>query len=295
MGIVTSYSAHRSRSYQSLISPTLVSTDSISERQSQDEAAKAATGAKPISAPAADAGAAGPAVPPSPRIAASDRGPAISDRGPAMMTAIPGGGDNALPEPLREKCFAGEWEGDFEGALAMVEPGGPTGRRHPRGGIWESLVRLVRLDRLRGPATRADRHVAFDGYSNPMHDEKIERDRRYGTVYTVVEHANAYLVSIEMPRRIPASSLKELWKLPDEMPDYDYTVTLHEGVLAVRAGVRGDAMRRLSYISASFPSDFLTRVEFDQPVSSFKHRMRNKVLEIVVFKAAGSAAVGRVA
>lgn len=212
-----------------------------------------------------------------------------------MMIAIPGGGESALPGPLEEKRFAGETEGDFESALRMVEPEGPPGRRRGHRSIWGSLVRLMRLDRLRGPATRADRHVAFDGYSNPLHDEKIERDRRYGTVYTVVEHANAYLVCIEMPRRIPASSLKELWKLPDEMPDYDYTVTLHDRVLAVRAGVRGDAMRRLSYISASFPSDFSTRIEFDQPVASFKHRMRNKVLEMVVFKSASSEAIGRVA
>ena len=203
-----------------------------------------------------------------------------------MMTAIPGGAESALPGPLAEKHFAGETAGDFPSALAMVEPGGPAGRRRSHRSLWGSLVRLLRLDRMRGPATRTDRHVAFDGYRNPMHDEKVERDRRYGTVYTVVEHANAYLVAIEMPRRIPASSLKQLWKLPDEMPDYDYTVTLHGNVLAVRAGVRGDAMRRLSYISASFPSDFLTRVEFDRPVTSFKHRMRDKMLEIVVFKAA---------
>jgi hypothetical protein len=203
-----------------------------------------------------------------------------------MMTAIPGGGESALPGPLAEKHFAGETAGDFQSALAMVEPGGPAGRRRGHRTIWGSLVRFLRLDRMRGPAIRTDRHVAFDGYRNPMHDEKVERDRRYGTVYTVVEHANAYLVTIEMPRRIPASSLKQLWKLPDEMPDYDYTVTLHGNVLAVRAGVRGDAMRRLSYISASFPSDFLTRVEFDRPVTSFKHRMRDKMLEIVVFKAA---------
>lgn len=211
------------------------------------------------------------------------------------MTAIPGGGDSALPGPLQQKRFAGETEGDFDSALALVERDGPADPRGRNRSIWRSLLRLVGLDLLRGPVTRADRHVAFDGYSNPIHDEKIERDRRYGTVYTVVEHANAYLISIEMPRRIPASSLKELWKLPDEMPDYDYTVTLHGSVLAVRAGVRGDAMRRLSYISASFPSDFLTRIEFDQPVGSFKHRMRDKMLEIVVFKAAGSATVGRVA
>jgi hypothetical protein len=249
-----------------------VSKDSISERQSSSEEAEAETVPDALSASAA-----------------------IPDRGPAMMTAIPGDGPDALPGPLGQKHFAGEIEGDFEDALSKVEPGGPAGRLRARRSIWASLLSLARLDRLRGPAMRADRHVAFDGYSNPMHDEKIERDRRYGTVYTVVEHANAYLVRIEMPRRIPSSSLKELWKLPDGMPDYDYTITLHGNVLAVRAGVRGDAMRRLSYISPAFPSDFLTRVEFDQPVRSFKHRMRDKTLEIVVFKTAGATALGRVA
>lgn len=219
---------------------------------------------------------------------------ATPDRGPAMMTALPGGGQSALPGTLDEKHFAGEMDCDFETALQMVELGGPAGERRSHRSLWGALLRMLRLDRLRGPATRQDRHVAFDGFRNPLHDEKVERDRRYGTVYTVVEHANAYLVSIEMPRRIPASSLKELWKLPDEMPDYDYTITLHERVLAVRAGVRGDAMRRLPYISASFPSDFLTRIEFDNPVASFKHRLRDKVLEVVVFKA-GPETVSRAA
>jgi hypothetical protein len=269
-----------------------VPKDIINERQSQAETAKAATGANAAAHPASD---------PNPEAAAtlaagSDspvRGPIMI--GPAMMTAIPGGGASALPGPLVKKTFAGETEGDFEHALSMVKSGGPAGQRRSHRSIWGSLVRLVRLDRISGPAMRQDRHVAFDGFSNPMHDDKIERDRRYGTVYTVVEHANAYLVRLEMPRRIPASSLKELWKLPDEMPDYDYTVALHERVLAVRAGVRGEAMRRLSYISASFPSDFLTRIEFDQPVTSFKHRLRDKLLEIVVFKAAGAEPVSRVA
>lgn len=260
-------------------SHTLVSTDSISEQKTRVETEKAATDANAATAP--------------------DRGTAITDmgplnRGPLMMTVIPGGA-TALPGPLEEKCFTGEMEGEFDEALRRVEPSGPADRRRSHRSIWGSLVRLVRLNRVRGPATRTDRHVAFDGFSDPMHDEKIERDRRYGSVYTVVEHANAYLVSIQMPRRIPNSSLKELWKLPDEMPDYDYTVTLHERVLAVRAGVRGDAMRRLSYISASFPSDFLTRIEFDQPVASFKHRLRNKMLEIVVFKTAGFKTVSQVA
>jgi hypothetical protein len=263
-----------------------VSTDSSSEQRGPTEKAKAATDAKPAASPGPH-DTADPALSPS----AADATP---DRWPAMMTAIPGGGESALPGPLEEKRFAGELDCDFDIALKMVEPDGPAGQRRSHRSIWGALVRLLRLDSLRGPATRQDRHVAFDGFSNPLHDEKTERDRRYGTVYTVVEHANAYLVSIEMPRLIPASSLKQLWKLPDEMPDYDYTVTLHGTVLAVRAGVRGDAMRRLSYVSASFPSDFLTRIEFDKPVTSFKHRMRDKVLEIVVFKG-GSETVSRAA
>ncbi|HLK87381.1 MAG TPA: hypothetical protein VKT27_12820 [Candidatus Binataceae bacterium] len=220
-----------------------------------------------------------------------------------MMTALPGGAGSAWPPALAEKHFAGEAQCDFDTALEMVEPSGPAeATAHARNGDrvrqgWlSSVAQLIGLSRLRPPAARDRRHVAFDGYRNPLHDEKTERDRRYGTVYNVVEHANAYLVSIEMPRRIPASSLKELWGLPDEMPDYDYTITLHDRVLAVRAGVRGEAMRRLSYISASFPPDFLTRIEFERPVSSFKHRLRNKVLEIVVFKQVeGGSAVGRAA
>lgn len=262
-----------------------MSTDSR-EQQARTGTEKTATDAKPGAGPAPQ-GATKPSAPPT----VADAAP---DRGPAMMTALPGGGESALPGTLEEKHFADEMDCGFETALEMVEPGGPARERRSHRSIWAALLGMLRLDSLRGPATRQDRHVAFDGFRNPLHDEKIERDRRYGTVYTVVEHANAYLVSIEMPRRIPASSLKELWKLPDEMPDYEYTITLHGTVLAVRAGVRGDAMRRLSYISASFPSDFLTRIEFDKPVVSFKHRLRDKVLEIVVFKV-GAEAVNRAA
>ena len=212
-----------------------------------------------------------------------------------MMTAIPGGGESALPGPLGEKNFAGEMEGDFESALRTVEPGGPAGSRRSHRSIWGSLVRLARLDRLRGPATRQDRHVAFDGFRNPIHDEKIERDRRYGTVYTLVEHANAYLVSIEMPRRIPDSSLKGTYgSYPTRCPTTITPSRCTIRVLAVRAGVRGNAMRRLSY--SCVVSFRLSNADRIRPsVTSFKHRMRDKVLEVVVFKTAGAATVSRVA
>ena len=110
----------------------------------------------------------------------------------------------------------------------------------------------------------SERKVAFDGFMSDLYDEKTERDRRYGTVYTVSEHANAYLVRLEMPRKLPASSLKRLWNLPDEMPDYDYNIALLDGVLTISASVRGEALRRLCHVSASCPADFTTRIEFAQ-------------------------------
>jgi hypothetical protein len=130
----------------------------------------------------------------------------------------------------------------------------------------------------------SERKVAFDGFMSDLYDEKTERDRRYGTVYTVSEHANAYLVRLEMPRRMPASSLKRLWNLPDEMPDYDYNIALLDGVLTITASVRGEALRRLCHVSASCPADFTTRIEFARPVTTFTHRLKDKLLDIIVMK-----------
>jgi ferredoxin len=141
------------------------------------------------------------------------------------------------------------------------------------------------LVRAGGKGRPTERKVAFDGFEGTMHEDKTERDRRYGTVYTVAEYSNAYLVRLEMPRMLPPSSLKRLWNLPDEMPDYDYNIVLGDNVITISASVRGETIRRLSYVSSSFPADFTTRIEFGKPVGAFKHRMRDKVLEVVVFKA----------
>jgi hypothetical protein len=154
-----------------------------------------------------------------------------------------------------------------------------------RAAIWGIPLAPLGALLVRGSHfSRIKRTVGFDGYTTDFYDEKVERDRRYGTVYTVDEHSNAYLVRLEMPRRIPASSLKRLWSLPDEMPDYDYNISLGDAVLTISASVRGEALRRLSYISSSFPADFTTRLDFDEPAASFKHRLRNKVIEIIVLK-----------
>ena len=180
--------------------------------------------------------------------------------------------------------FPGELEDDFDTVMRRVEKA-PRNRSLMRL-LGRQLTHLLpRKMRVRfEDRVHTERHVAFDGFRSDFHDEKTERDRRYGTVYTISEEVNAYLVRLEFPRILPNSALKRTWGLPDAMPDYDYAIGFGDAVLTIRAGVRGEAYRRLSYVSASFPSDFLTRIEFEKPVSAFTHRLQDKVLEIVVLK-----------
>ena len=180
---------------------------------------------------------------------------------------LPASGEPSQP-------FAGELSESFESAVARV---GKRSRR-PSGGWWRRLL----------GESKTRRTVAFDGFHDDLYDEKLERDRRYGTVYTVTEHTNAYLVQLEMPRRLASSSLRAAWDLPVQMPDYDYTVVLASNAVMIKASLPNEALRRLSYISTSFPADFMTRIEFSQPVDGFVHRLRNKLLEIIVFKRVGA-------
>jgi len=196
---------------------------------------------------------------------------------PLSMALRPAGGDRG--ERL-EGRFPGELEDGFESALGRVEAA--PARSRVAGGV----ARLRRwMNRAKG-ATDLQRRVAFDGFTSVLHDEKTERDRRYGTVYTVVEYPNAYLVRLELPRVLPPSALKSIWQLGGAMPDYDYSLKLGVDSLIIRGSVVGEVLRRLSYVSASFPADFMTRIDFGEAIDGFVHRLRDKVVELIVFKRA---------
>jgi hypothetical protein len=195
------------------------------------------------------------------------------EKGPVSMLVRPEGGDG-LPSNHASQRLDREVAESFEAVLARVMPLTPNAKQ---GGFWKRLFSSA-------SSTQTKRTVAFDGFRNDLYDEKVERDRRYGTVYTVSEQKKAYLVRLEMPRRLASSALRATWNLPAEMPDYDYTITLEHNVLTIRASVPGEALRRLSYISTSFPADFMTQIEFTEPVKGFVQRLRTKVLEIIVLK-----------
>jgi len=126
--------------------------------------------------------------------------------------------------------------------------------------------------------------MAFEGYYTQEFDEKTERARRYGEVFTIEEMGNAYLVRIEMPRRVPVSAAKREMGIGDEMPDYDYDLSLRNGNLLIKAKVSDPQIRKLAAISSAFPPDFTRQIEFKSPVASFKHRYRDKTLEVIAFK-----------
>ena len=93
-----------------------------------------------------------------------------------------------------------------------------------------------------------------------------------------------YLLRLEFPQRVPATSMKEELGLPDEMPDYDYDLALTNGSFVVRGKVGDPQVRKVASGAPSFPPDFTTRIALGRPVRGFKHRYRDKTLEVVLVK-----------
>ena len=83
---------------------------------------------------------------------------------------------------------------------------------------------------------------------------------------------------------VPASSVKEELRIPDEMPDYDYELALTNGSLVVRGKVTDPQVRKVAAGAPSFPPDFTTRIDLGAPVRGFKHRYRDKTLEVILVK-----------
>jgi hypothetical protein len=126
--------------------------------------------------------------------------------------------------------------------------------------------------------------VAVDGFHGGDFEEKTERERRYGEIYRLEERDNGYLLRLEFPRRVPKSGQKEELGIPDEMPDYDYDLSLENNIFIVRGHVVDPNIRKLAGVSPAFPPDFTTTIELPSRASGFKHRMENKTLEVVLLK-----------
>jgi hypothetical protein len=130
--------------------------------------------------------------------------------------------------------------------------------------------------------------VGFDGFygGREFFDEKVERERRYGSVYKLEDRGDAFVLRLEFPRLLPPSTFADELGLAREMPDYDYEVGLQNGTLVVHARVTDPKVRKLTAVAPAFPPEFTTRVAIGTPVAGFRQRYQDKTLEVILPKAA---------
>lgn len=200
--------------------------------------------------------------------------------------AILFGGKNFFSAQMRTFLFLGVTLAACEWMLRMRESvfqGVAVGEAPLRGSFYaligNPLARLVGAVIGRG---REESQVGFDGFYDERFDEKTDRERRYGEVYRVEDLSGGYLVRLEFPRRVPPSSLADELGLTDEMPDYDYDIRLQAPYLVVRGRVVDPRALKLTAVAGAFPPEFTTRIQLARDVAGFRHRYKDRVLEIAV-------------
>jgi Fe-S-cluster-containing hydrogenase component 2 len=127
--------------------------------------------------------------------------------------------------------------------------------------------------------------IPVDGFYSKGFVDKLERERRYGNVYTVEDRGDAFLVRMEFPRWMPDIGISKRQDLADEMPDYDYALELKDGQLTVKGKCTDESVRKISSSIGAFPPEFVTAIPFRHKTTGFAHRYENKLLEVLVAKA----------
>ena len=127
--------------------------------------------------------------------------------------------------------------------------------------------------------------IPVDGFYSKGFIDKLERERRYGNVYTVEDRGGAFLVKMEFPRCMPDIGVADRTGIPDEMPDYDYDLALRDSQLIVKGKCIDEKIRKISSSFGAFPPEFTTVIPFRQRLAGFAHHFENKLLEVLLVKA----------
>jgi 4Fe-4S binding protein len=133
--------------------------------------------------------------------------------------------------------------------------------------------------------------IPVDGFYSKGFVEKLERERRYGNVYTLEDRGGAFLLRMEFPRRTPDIGLAGGTKLPVEMPDYDYDLALVDGQFVVKGKCTDEQVRKISSSVGAFPPEFTTVIPLRERVVGFAHHFENKLLEVFILKDRGNDGV----
>lgn len=126
--------------------------------------------------------------------------------------------------------------------------------------------------------------IPVDGFYARGFVEKMERERRYGNVYTLEDWGKAYFLRLEFPRKIPDIGLPVRSELSDELPDYDYDLALKNGHFVVKGKCVDERVRKISSSMGAFPPEFTTAIPLQEKIRGFSHRFGNKLLEVLLVK-----------
>ena len=127
--------------------------------------------------------------------------------------------------------------------------------------------------------------IPVEGFYSKGFVAKRERERRYGNIYTVEDCGGAFLMRMEFPRWLPEIGIKSREQLSDEMPDYDYDLSLQDGQLIVKGKCTDEKVRKISSSVGAFPPEFTSIIPFRQRISGFAHQFNDKNLEVLLVKA----------
>jgi len=126
--------------------------------------------------------------------------------------------------------------------------------------------------------------IPVDGFYSKGFVEKLERERRYGNVYTVEDRGGAFLVQMEFPRYVPDIGIPATAQFRNQMPDYDYDLSLRDSELVIKGKCADEKLRNISSSIGAFPPEFTTVIPLKEPVSGFTHKFDDKVLQVFVVK-----------
>jgi hypothetical protein len=126
--------------------------------------------------------------------------------------------------------------------------------------------------------------IPVDGFYSRGFVDKLERERRYGNVYTVEDRGGALLLRLEFPRSLPDIGVADRQKISDEMPDYDYDLALKSGQFIVRGRCSDERVRKISSSVGAFPPEFTTVIPLQGRIVGFAHKFENKLLEVLLLK-----------
>lgn len=127
--------------------------------------------------------------------------------------------------------------------------------------------------------------IGVDGFHGGGFGTKLERERRYGEVFTLDEHEYGCLLRLELPRKVPDSAVKRSLGVGDDMPEHRCSATVEGSVLTVRGSITDPEVRRVAAFSPAFPADFHTEVPLPA-AGAWRIAMRvvDRVLEVVALR-----------